>query len=95
MREEKEQSAAAWAREASADALDNHRAGNAADDKWHRAAMREVRRRGKCGAMSRDGDSCERVKGHSAKLDHSKRLGAGTYARWNYDVRDPNGVELQ
>jgi hypothetical protein len=78
------ESAAAWARTLHADVLEQHRLGNAADDQWHRAALREVRRRGRCGATNRDGDTCESVVGHTTW--HRRSFGGGYYA-WDYDLR--------
>jgi hypothetical protein len=80
----RDESAATWARTLHADVLEQHRLGNAAADRWHRAALREVRRRGRCGATNRDGDTCERVIGHSTW--HRRSFGGG-YEAWDYDLR--------
>lgn len=79
-----------WATSLSPDELDNYRKGNCANDIWSRAAKREAKRRGKCGAMSRDGDICHRVPGHKKEW-HEAEIGAGSYSLWDYDMRNqPN-----
>lgn len=75
-----------WASGLSPDDLDNYRKGNCADDKWSRAAKREAKNRGKCGATSREGDVCHRVPGHT-KTWHEVERYPGSYNEWNYDMR--------
>ncbi len=73
-----------WAKGLSPAELDNYRRGNATKDEYYRAAMREVKRRGRCRAVSRDGDICERVPNHP--MDHEQTKGLSRQC-WNYDVR--------
>jgi DNA-binding XRE family transcriptional regulator len=81
----------AWATGLSPDELDNYRRGNCTNDRWARAAKREAKKRGKCGAISRDGDVCHCVPGH-VKTWHEVEVGPGGYNQWNYDMRTiPNG----
>ncbi len=79
-----------WAAGLSPDELDNYRKGNCTDGKWSRAAKREAKKRGKCGALSREGFVCHRVPGHKKEW-HETELGSGGFTLWDYDMRNhPN-----
>lgn len=70
------------------DELDHAARGDGADDAWRAAARAEYRRRGRCGALSDDGDVCERVADHTASLPHERRMGPHVVVWWTYDHRD-------
>jgi hypothetical protein len=71
----------------SADELDNFRRGNATKDRRYHAAMREVRKRGRCHATTNDVTPhvCERVQKHTG--EHEQRIGPVLHL-WTYDNRD-------
>lgn len=75
-----------WAAGLSADDLESYRKGNCTDDKWSRAAKREAKNRGRCGAISRDGDVCYRVAGHK-KTWHEVELWPGGYNKYGKTLR--------
>jgi hypothetical protein len=80
-----------WAGTLSADRLDRYRSEkhepglDETVDRRHRAAMRELRIRGRCGATNNHGASCYRVPKHS-DLHEGKTYPTGIVV-WNYDAR--------